>query len=78
MKLPRAEAVRIDARKVGNYLLSQTHPVGRYKARIFAAVGFDDTLTDAFIDEVRRIAAAGRSPRWKTRSSAGSTLFLAI
>lgn len=36
MKLPQAEAVRIDAHKVRDYLLSQTHPVGRFKARVFA------------------------------------------
>ena len=59
MKLPRAEKVQIDARKVRGYLLSQTHPVGRFKARVFAAVGFDDTKTDAFIAELRRIAVAG-------------------
>lgn len=45
MKLPRAEEVQIDARKVRGYLLSQSHPVGRFKARVLAAVGFDDTKT---------------------------------
>ena len=59
MKLPRADEVRIDERKVRGYLLSRTHPVGRFKARIFAALGFEETTTDAFIAEVRRIAAAG-------------------
>ncbi len=59
MKLPRAEAVQIDATKVRDYLLSRTHPVGRFKARVFAAVGFDDAKADAFIAEVRRIAAVG-------------------
>lgn len=33
--------------------------MGRFKARIFAALGFEETTTDAFIAEVRRIAAAG-------------------
>jgi len=59
VKLPRADEVRIDERKVRGYLLSRTHPVGRFKARIFAALGFEETTTDAFIAEVRRIAAAG-------------------
>lgn len=59
MKLPQAEAVRIDAQKVRDYLLSQTHPVGRFKARVFAAIGFDENTADAFLAEVRRIAAAG-------------------
>ena len=59
MKLPRAEQVRIDERKARDYLLSKTHPVGRFKARVFAALGLDEALTDAFVAEVRRIAAAG-------------------
>ena len=41
------------------YLLSQSHPVGRFKARVFAAVGLDTGEVAAFIKEVRRIAAAG-------------------
>lgn len=59
MRLPRPEQVRVDERKVREYLLSKTHPVGRFKARVFAALGFDETLTDAFVAEVRRIALAG-------------------
>lgn len=59
MRLPRADRVRIDERKVREYLLSRTHPVGRFKARIFAALGFDETTTDAFIAEIRRIAVTG-------------------
>ena len=47
MKLPRAEEVQIDVRKIRDYLLSKTHPVGRFKARVFGAVGFHDTQTDA-------------------------------
>ena len=59
MKLPRAEDVRIDERKVRRYLLSPTHPVGRFKAKVFAAVGFDVSNVVGFIAELRRIAATG-------------------
>lgn len=59
MRLPRAGDVRIDERKVREYLLSRAHPVGRFKARVFATVGFDETAVSAFVAEVRRIAAAG-------------------
>lgn len=59
MKLPRADEVRIDERKMRDYLLSKTHPVGRFKARVFGALGFDESMVDAFSAEVRRIAAAG-------------------
>jgi hypothetical protein len=59
LKLPSADNVRIDARKVREYLLSTAHPVGRFKARVFAAVGFDEKNAEAFVAELRRIAADG-------------------
>jgi len=57
MKLPHAEDVRIDESKVRGYLLSASHPIGRSKARLFAAIGFNQGSAAAFIDELRRIAA---------------------
>jgi hypothetical protein len=59
VRLPRADEVRIDERKIRGYLLSRTHPVGRFKARVFAALGFDETNVEAFVAELRRIAGAG-------------------
>lgn len=59
MPVPGADRVRIDERKIRGYLLSPTHPVGRFKARVFAALGFDETNAEAFVAEVRRIAATG-------------------
>jgi hypothetical protein len=59
VKLPRADRVQIDMRKVSDYLLSPLHPVGRFKARVFRALGFDQATLAAFVAEVRRIAAQG-------------------
>jgi hypothetical protein len=59
VKLPRADRVRIDVPKVSNYLLSPLHPVGRFKARVFRALGFEQATLSAFVAEVRRIAAEG-------------------
>ena len=59
MKLPEADRVQIDLRKVSDYVLSPMHPVGRFKARVFRALGFDQSNLDAFVAEVRRIAAEG-------------------
>lgn len=59
MRLPRADQVGIDERKVRDYLVSKTHPVGRFKARVFAAIGFNETMVDAFVVEIRRIAITG-------------------
>jgi hypothetical protein len=56
VKVPRADRVQIDDRKIREYLLSRTHPVGRFKARFFAAIGFDETTATAFVAELRRIA----------------------
>lgn len=59
MKLPGADHIRIDERKIRDYLLSSSHPVGRFKARLFAAIGFDQRTAEAFIAEIRRVAAEG-------------------
>ena len=59
MKLPSADTVEVEVDKITGYLLSPSHPVGRFKARVFAAVGFDETNAEAFILEIRRVAAEG-------------------
>ena len=40
MLLPNADRAEIDVEKLRGYLLSPTHPVGRFKARFFAALGY--------------------------------------
>ena len=40
MLLPNAGLAIIDVAKVRDYVLSPHHPVGRFKARFFAALGF--------------------------------------
>lgn len=40
MLLPNADRAEIDPVKLQGYLLSATHPVGRFKARFFAALGY--------------------------------------
>ena len=40
MVLPHADRAQIDPAKLRDYLLSSTHPIGRFKARFFAALGF--------------------------------------
>ena len=59
MRLPGGHQARIEERKVRDYLLSATHPVGRFKARVFASAGFVEATLDAFVSEVRRLAATG-------------------
>ena len=40
MKLPGADRTIVDAAKVRDYLLSPEHPVGRFKAVFFGALGY--------------------------------------
>jgi hypothetical protein len=43
VKLPHREKAYIAPSKLADYLLSRTHPIGRWKARLFRAAGFDET-----------------------------------
>jgi hypothetical protein len=38
--LPNADRAEIDPEKLHGYLLSLAHPVGRFKARFFTALGY--------------------------------------
>lgn len=40
MLIPNADRATIDPAKLRDYLLSGTHPIGRFKARFFIALGF--------------------------------------
>ncbi len=43
--LPGGERAVVPPAKLADYLLSETHPVGRAKARYFRAAGFDERNT---------------------------------
>ena len=60
MKLPNAENAIIPPDKLTDYLLSQTHLIGRWKAKFFISIGFNETRIDEleealFGGEVRRM-----------------------
>jgi hypothetical protein len=40
VRIPNAERAVIDAVKLHGYLLSTSHPIGRFKASFFAALGY--------------------------------------
>ena len=85
MKLPNGHNATVDEGKVRDYLLSQSHPIGRFKARVFASVGFVPgnwqlfarALTDlaatgeATLDAVPRNWALERADGGRTRSGFG-------
>lgn len=43
MRLPNAGRAQVDRDKLEHYLVSQSHPIGRSKARFFRGVGFDES-----------------------------------
>jgi hypothetical protein len=40
VRIPHADRAVIDPRKLRDYLLSRSHPLGRHKARFFQALGY--------------------------------------
>jgi hypothetical protein len=43
MRLPESESAYVPAEKLTGYLLSESHPVGRAKAKFFRSLGYDDS-----------------------------------
>ena len=41
MRLPHADRAEIDAAKLKDYLLSTSHPLGRFKAAFFLSLGYE-------------------------------------
>lgn len=56
MKLPDGEQAVVPPAKLGDYLLSETHPIGRAKAGFFRGVGFTAANADRLMEELLRIA----------------------
>ena len=69
MKLPNGDRAVIDQRKLREYLLSERHPVGRFKARFFLARGFSPDDWQALEAGLRGLATDGEA------AEAGSTPF---
>jgi len=61
MKLPNAQKAIVDERKVREYLLSPSHPVGRFKAKFFESVGFPPEAWSGFMGALKRHAAEGEA-----------------
>ena len=56
MKLPAADRARVDPEKVRDYLLSGAHPVGRFKATFFSALGYSEDAWEKLRDDLLDIA----------------------
>jgi hypothetical protein len=56
MKLPNREKAYIPVEKLNDYLLSNTHPVGRLKAKFFNSLGFSSINIGALEQRILGIA----------------------
>ncbi len=61
MALPNAELAVVESEKVKDYLLSPIHPIGRFKAVVFAALGYNQTQWKLLRDDLLAIAKSGKS-----------------
>ena len=57
--LPNHANAFISRKKLSGYILSPTHPVGRFKARFFAAHGLTQENAEELESQLRQIAARG-------------------
>ena len=59
MELPAREHVQIESAKVRDYLLSKAHPVGRFKAAFFEALGYSAEDWPQLESDLRDLAITG-------------------
>jgi hypothetical protein len=65
MSLPNAHRAVIDPTKVRNYLLSEVHPVGRFKAAFFVVLGYSANQWELLRDDLLALARAGAATAGK-------------
>jgi hypothetical protein len=53
-QLPNYEKAIIDPVKIKNYILSHTHPIGRFKAVVFENLGYTFENWNQLIDDIRK------------------------
>lgn len=61
MKLPAAERAVIEPAKIRDYLLSSSHPVGRFKAPFFASLGYTSANWRRLEEDLRDLAISGEA-----------------
>ena len=59
MLLPNCEAAYVPAEKLNDYLLSETHAVGKAKAKDFRSLGYTKANAGQLADAVLMIAKSG-------------------
>ena len=59
--MPNADRAVVDERKLTEYILSRSHPIGRFKAAVFAAAGFDVDSWPELAAQIRAVAIEGEA-----------------
>lgn len=59
MVLPASDRAVVEPRKLRDYLLSVAHPVGRFKAAFFMALGYTQDDWGTLSSDLRDLAARG-------------------
>ena len=66
MKVPNWRHATVDRRKLTDYLLSATHPVGRFKSRFFSALGYEAEESQVLEDDLLELLKAGYAESMET------------
>ena len=59
MSLPNADRAFVDPTKIRQYLLSEIHPVGRFKAAVFLTLGYSAARWEILRDDILALAHTG-------------------
>jgi hypothetical protein len=62
VKIPNADAAIISTEKIRDYLLSDAHPIGRYKAAFFRQLGFEREKPEALQQALRQLLQGDSTP----------------
>lgn len=64
---PEADRLILDRAKTRDYLLSRTHPIGRFKASFFRFLGYSDVAPDRLEEDIRELVGKAEAiPRERT------------
>ena len=63
MDLPGADQAVVGPEKIRDYLLSASHPIGRFKAAFFRSLGYSAAEWRRLEVDLRKIASAGDATR---------------
>lgn len=66
MILPNVDKAVIEPEKLQHYLLSSSHPIGRFKAEFFKSIGFTNDSRDVLEVEIRALLGNDATIKEKT------------